>query len=152
MTARRRVPGVAGGEGTPGGDAVRVLDRQGLTERGGQVLGRGGEVSGPAEHLTQHGQIPHHQRDARRQRLHGGKTETLLERRKREHVRRRDQRRQLVLAHLPQHHRFYGEFGGPRLPVRPVVAVVEERLAARDDQADVGTNGAQEGVGLQEVQ
>ena len=80
-----------------------------------------------------------------------GQAEAFLDGGECEGVGRRDQGREFVLWHGAEDDRFDAEFGGALLPAGSVVAVVEQGLAAGDDEPMVRVVGVEQGVCVEEV-
>ena len=128
-----RRPGVSSRQLATGNLSLRrvVAGREQLA---GQLRRVGGKRDCRCENLPQHRQIPGNDGHSGSEGFHGGKPEALLRRREREDVCGGDERRQLVVVDGPEHLHPHAETGHERVDRTPIFAVVEQRLAACDDQ------------------
>ena len=135
--------------GAPQG--VRAV--QGVPELRGERVRVGGETGGRPEDLAQHGQVADDHRDARRRAppSRPARSPPWSDGKANARAAATSAGRSSC-ATGAEDHRLDAEFGGAGLPRGAVVAVVEERLAAGDDQPHVGTVRAQQRVRLEQVQ
>ena len=166
MGAGDVVPAVPAGEGTSrrpalgpvtvAAPAVAGAARSPVGQRRGQLVRQGtgvGRVADRvAEHLPQHRQVAATTGDAGGQGLHGGEAEALLGRREGEDVGLGHQGRQPLVVDRTEHERLDAPRRAGRVERGPVVAVVEQGLAARDHQADRSAPGREQAHRLDQVE
>ena len=145
-------PGVPDRECPAGGPPLGVWHLEGMAQLSGECGRAGREPCGQAEDLTQYGQVADDQWDAGGESFHRGETEALVGGREGEGVGVGDKRGQVVVGNRAEDHRLHAELRGAGLEPLPVVPVVEESLAAGNDQAYIRVVYVQQRVRLQEVQ